>query len=142
MAKKEMSETQMTNAICKYLQLKYPKVEYRTDKDGNNASKTALWAKSAQKGKKGFPDLIIKQKNRKYNGLVIELKKEGVRVFKKDGSLRSDPHLQEQQEWLDWFSTLGCVATFAIGFDDAIQAIDCYLEQDTYETYRKLDIAR
>lgn len=99
---------------------------FRTDKDGQFAKGSALWDKARQKGKRGFPDLIIANKIGAYNGLVIELKKEGISVFKKDGSLRSDEHLQDQSWWLAWFSDMGCYTRFAIGFDEAKEMIDNY----------------
>lgn len=125
--KTEMSETQMTNAICKFLHQFYPDVEWRTDKDGNFASRTALWAKGAQKGKKGFPDLIIKEKRKGYKGLVLELKKDGVRVFKQDGTLYKDEHLEEQKEWLEWFEDMGCKTGFSVGLQQTIRTINEYL---------------
>lgn len=125
---KEMTETQMTNAICKFLSLQYPNVEYRTDKDGQNASKTALWAKGKQKGKTGFPDLIVKEKRKGFGGLVLELKRDGEVVYKKDGTLRAGEHLKEQAEWLKWFSELGCKSQFSIGFDETIRVINNYLK--------------
>lgn len=102
---------------------------FRTDKDGQFAKGNALWDKARQKGKKGFPDLIIADRIGGYNGLVIELKKEGISVFKKDGSLRSDAHLQDQSWWLEWFSFMGCYCKFAIGFDEAKEIIDNYFNK-------------
>lgn len=124
-----MSERLVQNALCKYIALQYPDLEYRTDKDGQFAKGNALWDKGRQKGKKGFPDMIIARKSGKYNGLILELKKEGISVFKKDGTLRSDEHLKDQAWWLQWFRELGCYASFAIGFDEAKELIDNYFNQ-------------
>lgn len=117
----------MQNQICKYLAIQYPGVEYRTDKDGQYAKGGALWDKKRQSGKKGFPDVIIAKPNAKYGGLVIELKKEGIKVFKRDGTLRTDEHLSDQAWWLEWFKSLGCYSTFAVGFNEAKQIIDDYM---------------
>ena len=121
-----MSERLVQNAIIKYICLQYPNAVFRTDKDGQFAKGSALWDKARQKGKKGFPDLIIADKIGVYNGLVIELKKEGISVYRKDGSLRKDDHLQDQSWWLSWFSQMGCYTSFAIGFEDAKGIIDNY----------------
>ncbi len=117
----------MQNQLCKYLAMRYPGVEYRTDKDGQFAKGGALWDKARQMGKKGFPDMIIAKRSDKYGGLVLELKKEGVKVFKKDGTLKSDDHLKDQAWWLEWFKSLGCYTAFAVGFEEARNIIDNYM---------------
>ena len=58
-----------------------------------------------------------------YNGMFIELKRKGEMVFRKDGSVRSDVHLQEQWEMLQRLRTRGYYACFAIGFDQAVTQI-------------------
>jgi hypothetical protein len=121
------SERKMQNALCEYIRIQYPKVKFRTDKDGQFAMKSALRDKKKQASAKGFPDLIIREKRHGFNGLVMELKRDGEVVFKKDGTLRKDAHLSDQQEWLDWFESLGCKALFSIGFDESKELIDCYL---------------
>ena len=121
-------ERDIQNEVCRYLQLAYPAVAYRTDKDGQYAKGGALWDKARQKGKKGFPDVVIAKSNGKYGGLVLELKNDGVQVYKKDGTLRSDEHLADQKWWLDWFASLGCYSSFAIGFDEARKYIDDYFK--------------
>jgi hypothetical protein len=121
------SERELQNAICKYLKLRYPKVKFRTDKDGQFAIKKTLGDKAMQASAKGFPDMIVREKRKGFNALVIELKKEDVTVFRKDGTLRDDQHLRDQKEWLDWFEELGCKATFSCGWDETKNLIDSYL---------------
>lgn len=65
------------------------------------------------------PDVIIVFKNGQYNGLAIELKKEGVTVFNKNGSLRAVEHLKKQHEKLQKFEANGWHATFATGLIEA-----------------------
>lgn len=121
------SERELQNSICRYLRLKHPKAKFRTDKDGVFMVKSALRDKSIGSNTRGFPDIIIREKRKGYNALVIELKAEGVVVFNKDGTLRKDKHLEEQKEWLDWFGEMGCYSTFSIGWDETIELIDNYL---------------
>lgn len=123
-----MRERLVQNALIKYICVAYPKAVFRTDKDGQFAKGAALWDKAKQKGKKGFPDLIIANRTDKYNGLVIELKREGETVWKKDGTLRKDAHLEDQSWWLEWFRQMGCYACFAIGFDEAKTIVDNYFK--------------
>lgn len=61
-----------------------------------------------------------------YNGLLIELKKEGTRLKKKDGSWATD-HIAEQAGMLEMLESRGYKAVFAVGFDEAKSIIDEYL---------------
>lgn len=63
----------------------------------------------------------------KYAGLMIELKREGTRIYKKNGGLVADEHIREQARMLDELRERGYAAHFAIGFDQAKQIIDEYL---------------
>lgn len=63
----------------------------------------------------------------KYAGLMIELKREGTRIYKKNGELVADEHIREQARMLDELRERGYAAHFAIGFDQAKQIIDEYL---------------
>lgn len=63
----------------------------------------------------------------KYAGLMIELKRDGTRILKRDGSLVADGHIREQQALLAELEKRGYKACFAIGFDQAKQIIDEYL---------------
>lgn len=62
-----------------------------------------------------------------YYGLFIELKKEGTRIFKKDGRLVADEHIREQFDMLEELRRRGYAAEFACGFDEAKKIIDEYL---------------
>lgn len=62
-----------------------------------------------------------------YNGLYLELKAEGNSPFKKDGSLKKDEHLEEQEEMLEALRSRGYKAEFAVGFEEAKELIDDYL---------------
>ena len=61
-------------------------------------------------------------------GLFIELKKEGTRIFKKDGKLVADEHIREQFDMLHDLRARGYVAEFACGFDEAKKLIDDYMK--------------
>lgn len=60
-------------------------------------------------------------------GLMIELKKEGTRIFKKDGTLVSDTHIREQFDMLEQLRARGYAAEFGIGFDATKKLIDDYM---------------
>jgi hypothetical protein len=68
---------------------------------------------------------IAKMMNGK-GGLFIELKKEGTKLKKKDGTW-ANSHIAEQAETLMKLRSEGYEATFAVGFDEAKEIIDNYL---------------
>jgi hypothetical protein len=74
---------------------------------------------------------IAKMANGK-GGLFIELKKDGTRLKKKDGTWAS-PHIAEQAETLIKLRGEGYEATFAVGFDEAKATIDSYLRPCDYK---------
>lgn len=127
-----LSEHQLYEQIARYLQLQYPYVIYRFDL----AADLKLTAGQAAKHKRlhptrGFPDLIIYQPARVYNytwhGLALEIKKDGVRVRKKNGSLVSDKHIQEQAAFLRTLEDKGYYSEFVCGWEHAKATIDAYL---------------
>lgn len=61
------------------------------------------------------------------NGLFIELKREGTRIFKKDGTLVADEHIREQFDLLEDLRRRNYEAEFACGFEEAKKIIDEYL---------------
>lgn len=62
------------------------------------------------------------------SGLFIELKRDGTRIKKRDGSYASD-HIAEQAKLLSLLEDQGYLAVFAVGFDEARQVIDSYRER-------------
>lgn len=131
-----MTEKQLHEAVADYIRMQYPKTKYKTDLSGIYLG--GKWSLmnfvKRTTSSPGFPDLVIYEVKRfdplpaiQYHGLAIELKAEGNSPFKKDGTLKSDPHLKEQQEWLDHFTSIGFKSTFAIGFDEAKRIVDEYL---------------
>jgi hypothetical protein len=74
--------------------------------------------------------IIVKKKDGTYrglSGLFLELKREGTRIYKKDGTLVADQHIREQHTLLVELERRGYMACFAVGFDQAKQIIDEYL---------------
>ena len=137
-------EHQLYVKIARYLQENYPDVIYRFD----IAADLKLTMGQASKFKmlhprRGYPDLFIAHpvvkphrdengmikitETASYAGLYLELKAEGNSPFKKDGTLKKDQHLEEQQAMLDMLRHKGYRAVFATGFDEAKEIIDEYL---------------
>ena len=75
---------------------------------------------------KGFPDLVIYEPRGEHKALFLELKREGEKIYNKNGGLKSD-HLKEQDEVMQKLRNKGYACTFAIGFEQAKMYIDNYL---------------
>ena len=60
-------------------------------------------------------------------GLYIEIKKDGEKLNKKDGSWRT-PHIAEQAKKLEKLRARGYRAEFGVGFDECKKIIDEYLD--------------
>ena len=146
-----MTEADLQVQVADYLRLQYPKVMFHSD-FGSGIKLTmgqAIKQKRQNGGRRAWPDmfiaepaLVIEDKKRKnedgviyiesyteerYNGLFIELKKAGTRIFKKDGTLVADEHIREQFDVLEQLRKRGYMAEFACGFDEAKKIIDGYL---------------
>ena len=125
--KKQNKEYQLCKSITTYLKYQYPDVVYRFDMAGLNLSIAQAGMNKVIQCGKGWPDLFIAEPRHPYKGLFIELKAEGVKLLKQDGSYIT-PHLQEQSEMLYKLRLKGYWATFAVGFDQAKNTIDSYLK--------------
>lgn len=123
-------ESLLTEQVCAYLRYRYPTVLWRTDGAGvNRSSWTAKrYARSTQ-AVKGWPDLQIVAKRGPYGALFLELKTERNSPYRKDGSLKTDPHVQEQAFVMEQLRMRGYAADFGIGFQDSCRKIDAYLAQ-------------
>ena len=124
-----MREHDLYKMIADYLRYQYPNVIYRFDL----AADLKLTMGQASKHKRlqryrGYPDLFIAETIGAYSGLFLEIKKEGVRIFKKDGTLVSDEHVREQFDMLEELRRRGYAAEFVIGFNHAKQVIDDYMK--------------
>lgn len=121
------AETRVQNAICDYLRLRYPKTLFHCDSGQGGYTTTAQARINSRQNRRGWPDLFIAEPNKKYHGLFIELKAEGVKIYKKDGTPRSDKHIQEQLQVMRGLAAKGYACSFACGISDAIRVIDDYM---------------
>ena len=127
------SEKELHKAVCNYIRLQYNGTLFNSDLAG---SMKLTMGQAAQlkplRSNRGFPDIAIYEprqslKNGSYHGLFIELKKEGERLYKKDGTPATD-HIAEQLDCLLHLRKRGYAAAFAIGFMAAKQIIDSYMK--------------
>ena len=112
--------------ICQYLRLQYPKAIFFSEPSGLRVSigQAVLLKKMRSFGK--LPDMFIAFPNGKYHGFFIELKIEGTTIFKRDGEIVADKHIQAQFKTLKTLYELGYAATFGIGFEHTKKKIDGY----------------
>ena len=127
------SEQSIHRKVAEYLRENYPDIIFVTDfASGARMSWGLIKKNNAVKGKRGFPDMFIaepapaKDGSGYYFGLFLELKKEKVKIFKKDKSFANE-HFKEQFETLDYLNEKGYYAVFAFGFEQAKNIIDGYL---------------
>ena len=86
---------------------------------GKRHIKTALAMK--QEGvSKGFPDLFLPVPNTQFHGLFIEMKR------RKGGTVSP-----KQAEWCEYLNDAGYRAVICKGFEEAKEAIKCYLNTIT-----------
>lgn len=135
-----MKESTLQCHVADYLRLQYPNVIFHSDY-GSGIKLTPGQARVQYRqngGRRSWPDMFIAEPKVKtldrstntqrfYSGLMIELKREGTRIYKKNGELVSNEHIQEQAEMLNELRERGYAARFAVGFDQAKQIIDEYL---------------
>ena len=143
-----MTELELQMQVADYIRLQYPNVIFHSD-FGSGIKLTmgqAIKQKRLNGGRRSWPDMFIAEpvdrkldlakdspfdtfvKRLVYAGLFIELKREGTRIFKKDGKLVADEHIREQFDMLHDLRSRGYAAEFVCGFDEAKKLIDDYME--------------
>lgn len=133
-----MKESTLQCHVADYLRLQYPRVLFHSDFGAGIKLTPGQAAKQKRQngGRRAWPDLfiaetiIVEKKDGTYkglSGLFVELKREGTRIYKKDGTLVADQHIREQHALLVELERRGYMARFAVGFDQAKQIIDEYL---------------
>ena len=136
-----MREIDLQAQVADYIRLQYPTVIFHSD-FGSGIKLTmgqAIKQKRLNGGRRSWPDMFIAEPKdseiRKggtitfwhNNGLFIELKKEGTRIFKRDGKLVADEHIREQFDMLHDLRDRGYAAEFGIGFEATKKLIDSYM---------------
>lgn len=121
------TEKELTKQICLYIKTQYPSVYFFTDQSGMftpyRSSKKQL---KYNRSHHAQLDLIILEPKGNYNGLIIELKRENERVFKKNGG-PATLHVFEQLNSIEHLNNRGYMACFCVGFDQAKSLIDRYM---------------
>jgi hypothetical protein len=125
-------ENNFYEQLAQYLKLQHPDVLFHFDLSGVNNGSLYTRSLYSRLNGRGWPDLFIARAammpgtTNVYYGLFLELKVDGTRLKKADGSWAS-PHIAQQANVLNLLASEGFVAQFAVGLDEAIALIDSYL---------------
>jgi hypothetical protein len=111
--------------LFKYLDLQYPEVIAISEPSGLRVSQGLAMKLKRLRSRGTHLDIYVLHPVGNWHGLVIELKAKN--IYKKDGTLYKDEHLEDQQKTIDALNKLGYYATFAVGFDQAKSIVDNYL---------------
>lgn len=137
-------EESLTQRVCNYIRREYPGVIFFCDAAGLNLTDNDRVRLIAMRSDDGMTDLCIDHASRGYHGLRLELKDDGVRIIKRDGTLRKAPytrkyhrggklvvksgdHIAEQAALIRKYRAAGFYSDFAIGFDHVTRLIDWYM---------------
>jgi hypothetical protein len=124
-----MTEKIIHKQVCQYIRMQYPEVLFNSDMAG--AMKLTIGQAvqiKALRSNRGFPDITIYEPHNGFHGLFIELKKDGVKLYKKDGITPIDEHVAEQLHTIRLLTERLYYARICIGFDQAKFIIDEYLK--------------
>jgi len=125
--KAQDKEVQVHVAICDYIKTKYPYAIFTSESSGIRVFWEQAKLLKRMRSSAGLPDIMIFEPRKNYYGLFLEVKRENFAVYKQDGGLVSNAHIQEQEQMLFRLKQRGYMAEFVRGFDDAKAIIDYYL---------------
>lgn len=124
-----MSEFTEQVMFVNYVDSNYPDVVCFSTLNGVPLTKGLARKMKQLNPKRGISDIIILEPKGGYHGLIIEFKKTGEKIFKKNGELYKDDHLYEQYTFLKKLESKKYFTTFAIGFEQARKIINEYMKQ-------------
>lgn len=122
-----MTEKELTKQVCAYIKKNFPHVYFFTDPSG--MFQKSWGAKIMLKNNRSTHaqlDLIILHAMHGFHGAIIELKREGEKLKKKDGTYK-DKHAEEQAKSLEHLHSQGYYAMHGIGYEETIKMINAYL---------------
>lgn len=122
------TETNLHIRIAYYIRHNYPDVIFTSESSGIKLTIGQAVLQKKMRSGRALPDLMLFEPRRGYNGMFLEIKKDGVNIYKKNGEIKRDKHLQEQEEVLAKLTEKGYFAKFVVGYENAIALIDYYLE--------------
>lgn len=120
-------ETKVQIDLSEYIKSIYPDIIFTAESSGIKLTMGQSIVAKRCRSSRGLPDMWIMEAKKGYHGCFIELKKDDVKILKKDGSIKSDKHLQEQEEIQQRLRLKGYYCEFAVGLEEAKKIVDWYL---------------
>lgn len=128
MAKNSKKESRLQTTVSSYLKQQFPTTEFMCDMAAGIKLSIGMATLAARwRSNSGLPDIIIFEKRGEWNALMLELKTESADLWKVDGSLRKDKHLENQQAMHIKLRNKGYYACFGKGFDHCRGVIGWYM---------------
>jgi hypothetical protein len=127
---KEQPEYRLQKAVCAYLKLQYPHVNFMSDTVASVKLTAIQGVRNKAIQKDGFktPDLIILKHNNGYAGLFIELKIESPFYKGQYERLKKNAHIEQQSRDLMRLNIEGYFACFGWEFNQIKAIIDYYMQ--------------
>lgn len=127
-ARNKKEEENLQIRVAEYLRTRYPDVLFYSD-FGSGLKLSMFQAIRNKKQQCGYkmPDMFISEPAPGYHGLYLELKKEGTKIFKADGTLYANEHVKAQYDTILKLRNKGYKSEFAIGYEQAVGIIDDYM---------------
>lgn len=116
------NELKVQIAVVNWIKWNFPEMLYCASAGGMRTSLSVAKKMKASGYVKGMPDLQLMHPTAKHCGMFIELKADKKGYASK-----------EQKEWIKKLNDRGYYAVVAKGFDEAIEQITAYLNEETDE---------
>jgi hypothetical protein len=123
------NESKLREEVCRYIALQYPNAIFFHDLSGERMPIGLAVKLKKLKSSRAIPDLHILEPRHGFNGLMIELKREGERVVKANGEPATE-HIAEQMDMLQALRDRGYLTFMAVGFVAVKRVLNLYFSEE------------
>jgi hypothetical protein len=129
---KDQPEFRLQSMIAEFLRTKHRRVMFLSDVRASLklTIPQQVRAKKIQAEDFAMPDMVLFAPRANYAGMFLEIKADT--PYRKDGCLKTDPHLARQMDAIEALRAVGYHADFYWDFDQATAMIDWYLRLEPY----------
>ena len=115
-------EALLAKRVANYIKLKHPDIPFRFDLVDQIGRHNGILNKELHglKFSKGYPDIIVLRKTKKYGALFIELKA--------TETVPNTQHTRTQALYHETLRQNGYCVNFACGFEEAVEQIEKYMK--------------
>ena len=120
--------------VSRYLKKYHPDISFHSDyAAGLHLTINQAKKRKAMNSERGWSDMFIAYPSRDYHGLFLELKKDNVSIYVKQGprkgQLVADEQVQIEAQFLERMNKLGYLGRFCVGYEASIKLIEWYLDR-------------